>query len=82
MHYLRLVGIAFIIIGLIMLIGGLIWYNVNTGFFSEGPTALVLLGVLLMLGAIVMLIFSFQYETPDPVQQVQNDIRTGRLQIQ
>jgi hypothetical protein len=81
MHFLRLLGLVLIIVGFIMLIGGVIWYRSNTGAFAEGPAALVLLGILFMLGAIVVLIFGFDHETPDPVQQVHDDIQTGRLQI-
>lgn len=82
MHFLRLVALGLMVVGLIMLIGGLIWLHLNTGDFAEGPAALILLGVLFMLGAIVMAIFGFEHETPDPVQQVQADIQSGRLQMQ
>ena len=71
MHLLKIFSILLLIIGVIILIAGLFWYwNASPpyGYIS----AVVIIGLLFMLGAIILLCVSFQYDMKSPVEQLRD----------
>lgn len=67
MHPLKIASIVIFILGIVLLVWGLVIYR------TQSPTAdatfkwasfLILMGILILLGAIVMLCFSLEYDRP------------------
>lgn len=71
MHFLKIFSILLLIIGAILFVVGLIWY------MQSGPpygyvSAVITIGLLLILGSIVMLCVSLQYDMKSPIEQLKS----------
>jgi hypothetical protein len=63
------------VLGIILLVIGLVLHNVPPNSVTEWAGVFILLGVLVMMGAIASLIISFDYERKPVTTQVQEDLK-------
>lgn len=72
MHLLKIFSIILLIIGIIIVVSGLIWYwNASPPYGNI--SVIIIIGFLFMLGAIIMLCVSLQYDMKPPIEQLKID---------
>lgn len=79
-HSTLIISFVLLILGTILLIIGLVLHSVPPNEITQWASVFIVLGILIMMGAIAALIISFDYTRKPVTAQVQEDINNGNIQ--
>lgn len=69
MHFLKILSILFLIVGIVFFVVGIIWYWNSSPPYGY-TSALITIGLLFILGSIIILCISLQYDMKSPIEQL------------